>query len=154
VLAGAPNGRAVEHYWTEYMRRVEPLYAELGVLAQDLLRNGLMHTYFTKPGVGVVRDLADIHLTVDETGMLLLDCGTLARDFRESYRQHAKEAIFADRQTAEAGLARLTREATGPRSAHILAKIRWELFPPTQPTANVARISGIYVPAGASQYPG
>ena len=157
LLGALTGGRAkfeVQHYWTSYMSRVNSLYVELGPLAQDILRNGLMHSYMTKPGVGVVRGIPDIHLTIDDRGLLLLDCVSLAKDFHDSYAHYARPHIDANRDAAQSGLDRVVREMTAIRAEKTRNAINEALFPKTRPTPNVARISGVYVPIGASQYPG
>jgi hypothetical protein len=152
-LTGGNASQAVAHYWTTFMSRINPLYVDLGAVAQDILRNGLMHTYFTKPGVGVVRKIPGAHLTTDD-GLILLDCCVLADDFRESYLRHAKPCICAHRDAAEGRSLEVHRDATQARSSRTLAAIDLTRFPRTIDAPGVGRISGIYVPTGASQYPG
>lgn len=157
TLTGGTATEAVDRYWTEFMSRIKPLYGQLGAVAEDILRNGLMHNYFTKLGVGIVRSIPDIHLTCDETGQILLDCCVLAADFRDSYVMHARDHIRANPEVAQKGVNRIAREATQPRSGKVLAEVDRTLFPATKPTPNVGRISLIYFPSGAvraSQYPG
>jgi hypothetical protein len=131
------------------MSRIDPLYDDLGKLAQDILRNGLMHTYFTKPGVGVVRKIPGAHLTADD-GLILLDCGVLADHFRESYFQHPKVYVDDNREAVEKRVDWLYKETTQRRPSDILEAIDLSRFPPTLGAPGVWRISGIYIPVGAS----
>lgn len=152
-LTGGNTSRAVAHYWTTFMSQINPLYADLEAVAQELLRNGLMHTYLTKPGVGVVRKIPGAHLTTDD-GVILLDCCVLADDFRESYLRHAKPYVCSERDAAERHVLQVHQDATQARSSRTLAAIDVTRFPRTIAAPGVGRISGIYVPTGASQYPG
>ena len=111
-LTGGRKGKEVHDYWAGFMSpRINPDYADLGELAQQIMRHGLMHTYVTKPGVEVVRDIAAAHLTTHD-GVLVVDCCVLSDDFRQSYLQHAKGFIMSNRQAAEQGVAVIQREAT------------------------------------------
>lgn len=152
-LSGSTANGEVEHYWNEFMSRINPLYEELGQVAQDVLRNGLMHTYFTKPGIGVVRKIPGAHLTTD-FGLVLLDCCALADDFRESYQKHAKGFLYGNREAVDPRVEGLERDATHIRSSRAIEAINRERFPRTVGRPGVGWISGIYVPTGASQYPG
>ena len=127
VLTGK-GGSGVAHYWEEFMSRVEPTYGQLGELADVLLRNGLMHAYVTKPGVGIRRDDPDAHLTTDASGLHVFNCDVLAEHFKTSYRDHARAAIYADRARAQQRLDDRVMAHAAKQASTILASIPAGVF--------------------------
>jgi hypothetical protein len=101
VLAGSEllgeltsdRGDPLEHYWTEFMAKIDAKYASAAAIAKDLCRNGLAHVYLTKPGIGVVRGEPSRHLRRESESLLILDCLVLHEHFRQSYERHAGPAI-------------------------------------------------------------
>ena len=152
-LTGGRKGKEVHDYWAGFMSRINPDYADLGELAQQIMRHGLMHTYVTKPGVEVVRDIAAAHLTTHD-GVLVVDCCVLSDDFRQSYLQHAKGFIMSNRQAAEQGVAVIQREATKQQAMRALEAIDLAQFPPTTRGVDVDGVSGTHAVTRGSAYPG
>jgi hypothetical protein len=144
ALTGGRKDHEVEHYWKHWLSKVEPKYGELGRVAQDLLRNGLMHIYLTKPGIGVRRDKPKQHLR-EIAGALMFNCVVLADDFRRSYEEHAKAEIEAKRGRGQGRLNELMGDAT-KKSERILGDLHADVIVPLSP----AEVAGGTIVTGAS----
>jgi hypothetical protein len=149
-LTGGPKDGEVAYYWRNSMATANAAYGHLGQLAQDLLRNGLMHVYLTKPGIGVRRDRPEQHLTIDPMSRVrIFNCVVLADDFRRSYYEHAKARIGEHPEAAQKSLDRLLG-AAAKKSAEVLARVPADAFGPMPP----GTISGgTIVATGASGLP-
>jgi hypothetical protein len=150
-LAGAPKGLEVDRYWTQFMAEVDSRYGELAALAQHLLRHELMHSYFTKPGVGVVRGKPEAHLRFADE-MLILNCLELANDFRESYERHAKPHLTDDperRARAEQHVATIASNAA-KKSEEVFVGLRSDSFGQVPPGLINLTPSGTGFMSGAS----
>jgi hypothetical protein len=146
-LTDGLQGGEVSYYWTNSMAAVNPAYGHLGTLAQDLLRNGLMHIYLTKPGIGVRGDRPEQHLKFDPaTGVRMFNCVVLADDFRRSYYEHAKPRIDENPEAAQKSLDRLM-VAAAQKSAQVLAALPASAFGP-MPGGPVTTPSGSLVDGG------
>lgn len=144
-LTGGPKDGEVAYYWKNSMAAVEPTYGHLGALAQDLLRNGLMHIYLTKPGIGVRRDHPEQHLKFDPVSRArIFNCVVLADHFKRSYYEHAKPLIGENPDVAQTCLDRLMC-AAAKKSAQVLAAIPADAFEPLRagsPTSGGTIVSG------------
>lgn len=73
------------HYWKQFLYPYAPRVDAAGLM-YVLVRNGLAHTFVTKPDVLIsTHEEAAKHLAVTEAGTLRIDAHVLASDFRESY---------------------------------------------------------------------
>jgi hypothetical protein len=131
ALTGSKKDHEVEHYWKKWLSKVKPKYGDLDRVAQDLLRNGLMHMYLTKPGIGVRRDESGQHLR-EVGGALMFNCVVLAGDFRRSYQEHAKAEIEANRGRAQGRLNELMTDAA-KKSERILGDLPADVIVPLSP---------------------
>jgi hypothetical protein len=129
IIGTSKEGAAVEYYWKEYMSRVNPAYEHLGELARVLLRNGLMHAFVTKPGVGVVKKNPKAHLTTNAEGLRIFDCGVLADHFKRSYFEHAKPDILTKRQRVERRLDEVVLAHVMTQMSSVLGRIPASVFP-------------------------
>jgi hypothetical protein len=144
ALTGGGKGHEVKHYWKKWLSKVEPTYGDLDRVAQDLLRNGLMHMYLTKPGIGVRRDHPEQHLR-EIGGVLVFNCVVLADDFRRSYEDHSKAEIAANRGRAQGRLNELMGDAA-KQSERILGEVPAGVIAPLSP----AELTGGTIVTGAS----
>lgn len=96
-----------------------------------------MHFYMTKPGVGVVRDIPDVHLTIDDQGLLLLDCVSLAETSATRTRitrdRNRGELTCCPAPSGQGWYAKAIRAEKKQKA------INEALFPTTRPTLNSTR---------------
>jgi hypothetical protein len=107
LTSDVPDRRRIEHYWGNYLKLVNEKYGDLGAIAKELFRNGIAHSYLSRPGVLVIRGRPELHLQLSSQG-LIVDCITLYEDFRQSYEIHARSAILEHRAAAQRRLNKLT----------------------------------------------
>ena len=130
----------IEHYWTTYMARVNEKYGDLAAIAAELFRNGIAHSYLSRPGVAVVRGGVEWHLQRHPSLGVVLDCVKLYRDFRRSYEDYAKRYILDNVTEAQGRLDKLTQhDHVKARRVEQLPPERW---PPTG-TATPPRLVGL-----------
>jgi hypothetical protein len=61
-------GNQIQHYLHTYMAKVNEKYGDVGEIADDLFRNGIAHSYLSRPGVLVVRGESEWHLAAHTGG--------------------------------------------------------------------------------------
>jgi len=115
----------IESYWAKYMAQVDWHYGHLGVIAKELARNGIAHSYLSDLGVLVQRG-GGRHF-MRSGGELIFDCLQLDVDFRRSYTEYALPYILDNRADAQRGLDALFKHDL--EKASMVANLPAELFP-------------------------
>jgi hypothetical protein len=85
----------IDHYCKHYMSQVDTRYKNLGPIARELIRNGIMHNFATKGKIGISRVIdREYHLTLaSDQGILLMSADYFFEDFKRSYLEFAKSDI-------------------------------------------------------------
>lgn len=79
-------------FWQRYLYPTSPRRQAMADLMYQLVRNGLAHTYMTKPGFVVTKGYDGRHLskTSGDEEIIVIDALTLAEDFELAYTQRVK----------------------------------------------------------------
>ncbi|HUD07685.1 MAG TPA: hypothetical protein VMQ52_01255 [Candidatus Saccharimonadales bacterium] len=86
-----------EHYWNEYLIKVNPAYSRYLDLFWQLVRHGVAHTYIAKTAITVTKGKKDSHLVLySDNTRFNIDCQVFYEDFLKSYNDQVKPLLVAD----------------------------------------------------------
>jgi hypothetical protein len=86
-----------EHYWNEYLVKVDGRYAPYSKLFWSLVRNGVAHTYMAKAAITVTKGKKEHHLVFyDDGAKFNIDCFEFYRDFLTSYQKYVRPKLAND----------------------------------------------------------
>lgn len=141
-----------EHYWNEYLTKVDARYAPFAKLFWKLVRNGVAHTYMAKAAITVTKGQQDNHLIFHNGGAQFnIDCRQFYLDFLASYQQHVKPKLAAEGDftvQVQKSIDILLQE-----SDDLCKKIFAELQPPAAPNPALAGASGPTGPTPSGTQP-
>jgi hypothetical protein len=126
LVSDITKSKRIGNYWTRYMAKVDRKYGDLGEIATDLFRNGIAHSYLSRPGVAIVRGDRRWHLRRSRLGVTL-ECVQLYEDFCRSYTEHAKPFILEHARKAQGRLDRLIEH--DHLKARLVANLSSERWP-------------------------
>ncbi|MCL4534541.1 MAG: hypothetical protein M1370_05195 [Bacteroidetes bacterium] len=90
------GSRHFEEYWNNCLSKCCSTYGQcigLASLVRSLARNGLAHTFLTKPGIMVTKGDTARHLRIDAEGWLTIDAVRLCEDLQASYFADVKPRL-------------------------------------------------------------
>lgn len=107
------------HFWKVYMYPGHQGRARLHEFVYQFVRNGIAHSFITKPMVVVTKHRDENHLTQDGDGVVRVDALHLADELEHAYRERLRPTITGAFKVEMEKRFRMIREASW---AEFLAK--------------------------------
>jgi hypothetical protein len=122
------------HFWRNGLYPNDRVRADLAPAIRKLVRHGLAHAFVPKPLILVTKNKGTKnHLSCDAEGVLIVDCLTLAEDFRTAYEQFVKPKIqTGERSWLQKQLVLIQTEGTEQAEEEVALRIG--NLPRTDPT--------------------
>lgn len=98
LLSGKDNRSGFVYYWDNFFVKQNQRYSLLGELIYQLVRNGIAHSFITKPGIFITKDEKQGNaITMDESKNIYIDANLLFSEFENSYNSLVKP-IFENKR--------------------------------------------------------
>ena len=80
-------------YWENYLYPQGKNSRQIGEVLYQLVRHGIAHGFVLKGPIGVLRSDSASHLTIDPSGLILVDAVQLSNDFMKSFSDNVKPLL-------------------------------------------------------------